>query len=436
MEDARSGGGLLRRTIRFRPTRHGRPSPPRRTAVGLQLSSDGSRVSAAVITTAGSGLALDVDVVGSHTNNVAEEAATLVRQMLGGADKQPARLGLLSAQLADTLSTALAEGLRQCDTSPDEVLVVGVDEPGLWAIAEGGVRGYCPLVDSVRLAESSGQNIVDAFPLRDLAQGGQGGPIAALAQWIVLGDPTRTRVLLDLGRSTRLTYLPSQPAGGASRVLSFDVGPGTAVLDRLVQQLTGGEQSFDSGGHLAVQGHCLDELIEHWLADPYFSRPLPRWHPQGVAAARFLGEAMQMAMERDWAVRDLLCTATHFIAQIIATAILRQLPRMPVVEEILVVGGGRHNGLLLRELEERLPEVALVRPSQFGPAASALEPASAAVLALLHLDQTPANHMAITGAHAPRVLGRLTPGSPQRWSRLVRQLADALPSAVPLRSAV
>jgi hypothetical protein len=59
-----------------------------------------------------------------------------------------------------------------------------------------------------------------------------------------------------------------------------------------------------------------------------------------------------------------------------------------------------------------------------------------ALLGLLHLDQIPANATGITGARIPRVLGRLTPGSLTNWNRLVRELANARPSVVALRSAM
>ena len=49
---------------------------------------------------------------------------------------------------------------------------------------------------------------------------------------------------------------------------------------------------------------------------------------------------------------------------------------------------------------------------------------------LWHLDQTPACPTAITGARTPRVLGRLTPGSPQAWQRLLHEMAGHQPAVV------
>lgn len=210
------------------------------------------------------------------------------------------------------------------------------------------------------------------------------------------------------------------------------------LLDVLTRQLTAGEHLFDPGGRLAVQGKRIDPLLEHWLADPWFDRPLPRWNPHGVRPERFLNDAIQMAVEADWSVRDLLCTATHLIAESVVRAMRRRLPEDLKVGQLLVTGGGRHNGMLLREMAARLPDVAFTPVGELGIPGGALEPACVAIMALCHLDQTPGNPTAVTGTEIPRVLGRLTPGSPQNWQRLLHQMSGTGVATAPrpLRSAL
>jgi 1,6-anhydro-N-acetylmuramate kinase len=67
---------------------------------------------------------------------------------------------------------------------------------------------------------------------------------------------------------------------------------------------------------------------------------------------------------------------------------------------------------------------------------AALPAVTAAILAMLHQDQTPGNVPGITGAEAPRVLGQLTPGNLLAWNRLQRDLAFARPPIAPLRAAI
>jgi anhydro-N-acetylmuramic acid kinase len=112
------------------------------------------------------------------------------------------------------------------------------------------------------------------------------------------------------------------------------------------------------------------------------------------------------------------------------------MPDDLAVDEILLTGGGRHNGMLLRELGAVFPGPPLVPIGEIGIEAEALGPACYALMALFYLDQVPANRPEVTGAEMCRVLGRLTPGSPQNWQHLITEMADAHPTIRPLRSAL
>jgi anhydro-N-acetylmuramic acid kinase len=184
-----------------------------------------------------------------------------------------------------------------------------------------------------------------------------------------------------------------------------------------------------------VQGKQLPELLQHWMSNAYFDCPPPRWHPRGLRPERFLAEAVQMAVAADWSVRDLLCTATHFLAEMIARTLHRRLPEGGAIDEIIVAGGGQHNGMLLREIG-CLTETPLIRLSELGIPADAIDPAGAALLAMLHLDRVPANPTSITKAATPRLLGRLTSGSPQSWQLLLEACAGSSTALRPLRTAV
>jgi anhydro-N-acetylmuramic acid kinase len=410
----------------------------RRWTVGVQVSSRCTRISAALLSAVGSRRDLLVEVVRAATTEIPRQITAMFND-LSGAGPGKVSVGTIAAcrgQLAD-LQTALINQLAaSMALSSNRIMAVGVHDPGLWDTARGESAGYLGLCDAARLAELTGMNIVDAFPARDLALGGRGGPVTAMAQWMLLRSQLRNRVLLDLGRTTRLTYLPAASEDRAeTKVLSFEVGPGTAILDMLVQRLTDGQQQFDPGGRFAVQGHRLEELIRHWMHDPYFEAPPPRWHPHGVRPERFLGDALQMAVSADWSVQDLLCTATCFIAEMIADTLARRLPEAAGFDEIILTGGGRQNGMLLREIG-RLIKIPLIHDADLHLPYGALEPASIGVLVLLYMDQIPASHTAISKTETPRLLGRLTPGSPQAWQKMLETCAANTPAMRPLRNAM
>jgi 1,6-anhydro-N-acetylmuramate kinase len=330
----------------------------KRWTIGLAVSSGCRRLHAALLASEGTGLSSRAQVVADRTWAVPAELTRLFAHLRRGHNRSPTDAALLAAQLAECQAILLDEFAAQIAPVWDRILAVAVDDPGLWRHALGLI-GYVGLCDAARLAELSGLNVLDAFAARDLAQDGLGRPLSPIPHWILLHDLQKNRVLLQVGRSLRLTYLPaSRDASAAARVLhcQVDVEPGN--------------------------GHSADTLA----AD----------------IARGL--------------------ATHF-------------PPLPRVDE-LVICDHRKLPTLLAGLGVHLPDLRVVEIDQLGFTPGTLRAAGLAVLGLLHLDQTPANATAITGARTPRVLGRLTPGSLPNWHRLLRELAAARPSVVTLRSAV
>lgn len=409
-----------------------------RYTLGVLVASGGREIGAAAVA-ADRHSESRLEVRASRTLRVPDEIAGHLAQLSASGTCTPAVLTALRSQLAEFEAGLVCELLGELALPAAAVLAVGVHDPGVWTFAPAGGSppGYLGLCDPARLAEMTGLAVIDAFPARDLAAGGQGGPITAVAEWFLLADARRTRVLLDLGQTSRITYLPAGAIPNAcARVLAFEVGPGTRLLDALAQRLTAGQHRFDPGGRMAAQGRRIPELLEHWLRDPYFERPLPRWHPRGVRPERFLMDSLQMAVGAGWSVRDLLCTATHFIADAVALAIRRRLPDDVPIAEIVVTGGGQQNGMLLREIATRLPRLPMVPVGELGISAEAFGPATVAVLAALHLEQTPGTSPAITGAEVPRVLGRLTPGSALHWQQLLGAIGGSRTAVRPLRSAL
>ena len=411
------------------PFAQGTPSTEREV-IGVSVATDGTRATAVLAGIVVGGLACRSHLIVSATTNLPDEVTDRVRRLSADRDIAPDQLAWLSRRLAEIEIALVSEVAAVAET--DKLLAMGVHDPGVWQLEGGTPQSWFGLSDAARLAEATGLNVIDAFPARDLAKGGFGGPIDALAQWVLLRDDRKTRVLLDLGRTSRVTYLPAD----ASDVLAMDAGPGMALADRLTTQLTEGKHSFDPGGRLAVQGRQIAELSQALLASTYFEQALPRWHPHGVSSDWFFDESIRAALEAGRSMNDLLCTATHLVAESVVRTLEERLPRSPPVDEYVLTGGGMKNGLLLRELTRLLSGVPCRPIAELGVAAELLDAASIAVLTHLHLDQVPATNTLITGTAAPRVLGRLTAGTPQNWQRLLSQLASKVPATMSLRSAI
>jgi len=409
--------------------------PRRREVIGIVFGSGLRRATAVLAGVTGRGLASDFEIVQAAVRVPAESVVLAFSRLAHGSPGDPGCLAWLATQLAELGADLVRDLSRRTDLG--DCLAIGVDDPGLWQLANDRRRGRVGICDGAGLAEMTGRTVIDDYPARDLACGGQGGPIDALAQWLLLRDPCHDRVLVDLGRTARVTYLPAfDSPKAANRVMAFDVGPGMELLDRLTLELTQGERQYDPGGQLAVQGRQIPELLTHLLDSPLFRTDPTEWHPRGIAPDALVAESIGMAIGNQWAMQDVLCTATHLIAESLARAIRDHVPSSPLLREVVYVGGGQQNGLLLRELGRRLPQLNTVRSGRLGVRSDHLPAACTAVLAQMHLDQVPMTHMLLTGSEAPRVLGQLNPGTPWAWRRLLAQIMENNPATMTLRHAV
>lgn len=418
---------------------------PPRWMLGLRGATDGQFFSAALLSVTGQGLALSATQAAAATAPIPDDVNALWRQAelgasyasLAGSDLwiQLAATAARTSQLQAELAANLITGARIHPT--EQVLAIGLDDPGWWYRKQGAVEAYQPLSDPICLAEATGLNVISGFAARDVVLGGQGGPLEALPLWLLFRHPERTRAVLEIGPTVRLTTLPRRrSADDTGDILAFDVGPGTRFLQAVLAQLGLDPNLRDSGGSLAVQGQVIEPVLTALRQDAYFAKPLPRWQPEGVLVERFVATLFEQVDLATTSALDILATATRLVAQEMLHAIESTVPAQPPLKDLIVYGPGTQNGLLLTNLADRFPQVHIRRPEDYGFDARTLPAACTAILAALAMDQVPGNLPQVTGASVARVLGQVTPGSPPNWYQLLRTAGTNPPSWMRLRSAM
>lgn len=336
-------------------------------------------------------------------------------------------LGMVSAPYEETLRAALAAALPPAATTLADVcrldtrigqafaaLAVRADRELCagraelmashgqtvfhWADA-GRVHGTLQIGSPAWIAEATGCPVVSDFRPRDVAAGGQGAPLVSLVDLMLLRGRPGVPAALNIGGIANLTVL--RPAGPP---VAFDTGPGNALLDAAVRELTAGRLDHDADGALAAAGRVHAPLLRRLLDEPYYRLPAPKttgkelFHPGHLRAA--------LAPHRGLAPHDVLATLTRLTARTVADA-LRPLG----ATEVIASGGGTRNPALMAALREELPPgTALLTSDALGLPAAAKEAYAFAVLGFLTVHGLPGNAPDCTGARGPRVLGSLTPG--------------------------
>jgi anhydro-N-acetylmuramic acid kinase len=390
-----------------------------RWIIGLASGSTVDGVDAALLETDGVGLGLRLRCLHALHMTYPRDLRDLLLRVVASSAATARQVSLVHRLLGETFAAAARQVADKASFSLNRVQCLGCPGHTIWHEPEGRFPSSLALGMPALVAERTGLTTVSDFRARDVAAGGEGVPLTALVDHLAFGDARESRVLLHLGGLATIVWLP---AGAKPRdLLGFHAGPCNVLLDGLMRQLTAGRETFDAGGKHAVQGCCIEPLLARWLGHPYLQRRPPKSLLRQGFGEEFVVQAVQQARQNRWGLHDLLCTATHFVARGITTAIHRFLPAPPT--QVLLSGGGVRNGLLWHLLEQQLAGVPLTRIDGLGIPGDARKAVGFAGLAALTLDGVPASVMSVTGAAGARLLGSLTPGSSANWARCVAWMA-------------
>jgi anhydro-N-acetylmuramic acid kinase len=250
--------------------------------------------------------------------------------------------------------------------------------------------------DPSRIAERSGVTTIADFRPRDLAAGGEGAPLAPFFHWAVLGEPSESRVVLNLGGIANVTWLPR--GGDPHAVIAFDVGPANALIDAVVRALSDGRERIDRDGARARRGSLDAALLARLLDDEFLRRPPPK----STGRERY-GLAEGEALASEWRrlgrpVDDLVATLVALTAESVARACRDFLGGAP--DRVLVSGGGAENPALM----------AVERVERAGVPAAAVEAMAFSLIGRNALLGIPNHLPRCTGARRAAVLGEIAPG--------------------------
>ena len=185
--------------------------------------------------------------------------------------------------------------------------------------------------------------------------------------------------------------------------MAWDTGPANCLLDVAAARVTDGRQTRDDDGRLAEAGTVVTSLLDQLLEHPHFTLAPPVSTGREAFSAGYLDDVLDRHGEVSGP--DLLATLTELTAHSVARAL-----RPHGVMGVVVSGGGVHNPALMAALRRRLDGVRVVVSDELGIPADAKEAVMWALLGFLTWHGVPGTTLA-TGAEAPRVLGRITPGA-------------------------
>ena len=387
---------------------------PERLVVGIMSGTSADGVDAALVKVRGSGERLSWRLIRHETLQYSTKVRDLILRCAEPGSGDTASVCRLNALLGELFARAALHVAAQAGIDLASVDLIGShgqtvqNLPQPLTITGIPVRATLQLGEPAVIAERTGVTTIAHFRARDVAAGGQGSPLLSYVDFILFRSRARGRLVISIGGVASLTAIPA--SAGPERVIGFDTGPGTMVIDGLVAHLTGGREAFDFGGRYARRGAVSRVLLDHLLSHPYLDAPPPKSCGREEFGKPILERLLKDG--RGLTPDDLIATATRFTAESIAAACRRFVMPQNVYEEAIVSGGGARNEYLLEQIRQAIPELSIKPSDEYGLPAAAKEAIAIAILADAALLGVANNLPAATGASRAVVLGTIVPGSP------------------------
>ena len=243
------------------------------------------------------------------------------------------------------------------------------------------------------IANQTGLLTVANFRQADLAAGGQGAPLMPAFHSAVFqheGQIQSNRFLLNIGGIANITHL-------GDTVIGFDTGPGNTLLDQWIYQHK--QLTYDKDGAWAASGEVNKELLGRLVLDPYFSKPFPKSTGPDYFNLSWLSSHLNGETAED-------VQAT--LLELTVVSIANELNQVgDLGGDIYVCGGGAHNKLLIKRLQQSLPSYHVLSTDSLGIPADWVEATGFAWLGYCRLLEKASNLPSVTGASDSISLGEV-----------------------------
>lgn len=239
------------------------------------------------------------------------------------------------------------------------------------------------------IAARSGCPVIADFRSADIAAGGQGAPLAPVAERYLFPGHT---FYLNLGGIANLSM------AGETGYQAWDICPANQLLNYLARRVG---KSFDDKGEIARSGRIIPELM-HALQS---INTLPVHQARSMNNTFIEQHYFPLVDAHDAPVEDLLRSAVEYISVCIAKQIHAQTYGVPT--SMMITGGGAHNAFLVSEIRDSLNAAGI---DLVLPASTIIDFKEAALIALcglLHVCKMPNSFASVTGAEVDTVNGAM-----------------------------
>lgn len=377
--------------------------------IGLMSGTSADGIDAAICDLRGAPPTLQANIVHAITHPYPDGFQARILNACLPEHSRVDELCQLNFDLGELFAQAALQVIAAAGITPAAVDLIGSHGQTVWHMVQpdGRVSATLQLTEAALLAERTGVTSIHNFRPRDIAAGGQGAPLTAYADWLLLRHPTSWRAVQNIGGIGNVTFLP--PLSDTHNMpMAFDTGPGNALMDGAAVILSNGQMAYDRDGALARQGRIDEDWLQLLSAHPYYQRRPPKTTGRELFGAQMAAQLVADGQARGLSTGSILATLAALTAASIADAYQQFAPAIP--DEVILGGGGGRNPFLVDMLRGLLPRSRVLHHEDVGLDSDNKEALVFALLAYETWHNRPGNFPALTGAAHPAVLGQITPG--------------------------
>ena len=382
--------------------------------IGLISGTSKDGVDAVLVEITGRGAESQLKLVAFETYPYPEDLRRRLMELSAG-HSDVGKMCHLNFYLGELFSRAAFQIAKRAGVSMEEVELIGSHGQTIMhcpqSVTERGIkiRSTLQIGEPSIIAERTGVTTVADFRPRDIAAGGQGAPLTPYLHYILFHDPSKSRLVVNIGGISNVTYL--RAGKSPQDLLAFDTGPGNMLIDGIVELWSKGKQQMDKGGKLASRGSVHPRLFRDLMRHPFLKKRPPKTTGREAFGRVLVEQVLKLA--KRYRVRkkeDVLATATAFTAHSIAYSCKRYVVTRGPLDHVIVGGGGTRNPTLMKMLQEALAPFQVLTFEDFQLESRAIEAMAFALMAYQAIVAEPNNLPAATGAAHPAIMGKILPG--------------------------
>ena len=302
-------------------------------------------------------------------------------------------LGVIDYQLGEVYAKCVLELLKSSGIPKGHIRLIACHGQTVLHAPKGKHPFSLQLGNADVIAVKTGIDTLNNFRNKDMVSGGEGAPLAPLFHQQFLGQKGAKGVILNLGGIANITCLSPE-----KKPFGFDTGPANVLIDLWIQKHQ--QLPFDASGCWGESGKLIPRLLDKLLSHCYFQKPPPK----STDVASFNLNWLMTLLSGDERPEDVQHTLHAFTAKSVANAIQTYHKS---TQYLRACGGGAYNRLLLKRLQQDLPEVDIQTTEDAGIAPKWVEAACFAWLGFCYRHNIALDYSTITGARKAHILGTL-----------------------------